>query len=131
MAGGPQMTHSREFIEQYPKNYGASHSQVSPDFSRCAETVNTTPNERFSHFAQCSRKNGHGPHGAWCKQHDPVAVKTRKEAREKKWENEWADSARKRAFELACQGAIRQIAEGHNDPRALAQSIIDALEARK
>lgn len=35
---------------------------------------------------------------------------------------------RKRAFDLNCQQAIRDIAAGHNDPRTLAQSIIDKLE---
>jgi hypothetical protein len=124
------MSYSSEFLAQYQKGYGQTYALRKPDYSRCAKEVNTTPNERFSSFSQCSRKNGHGPHGAWCKQHDPEAVKARRDAQEKKWKANWAAESRKLNFKRGCQDAIRQIAAGHNDPRGLAQSLIDALEGK-
>jgi hypothetical protein len=114
-----------EFKAQYKEQYGR-HGHVA-DYTKCAETVYS--GDVFAGSKQCTRKNGHGPHGAWCKQHDPVAVKAKNEARTAKWRKEWAEKDRLRDFERGCQDAIRQIAAGHNDPRGLAQSLIDNLEA--
>ena len=122
-------TNSPEFLAQYKKAYGSwagNNKGHPPDFERCAEEISS---DRYSMmYHQCSRKNGHGPHGAWCKQHDPDAVKKRRDAQYQKWRAEWAERDRKAQFAADCKDAIRQIAAGHNDPRGLAQSIIDKLE---
>ena len=114
-----------EFKAQYPRSYGAQWRANAPDYTKCAKSVWAKSGWGS---VQCTRKNGHGPHGAWCKQHDPVAVKAKDEARYAKWKDEWAEKDRLRDFERGCQEAIRQIAAGHNDPRGLAQSLINKLE---
>ena len=118
-----------EFKAQFKKDYGPSYRSVSPDYSRCAAMV--PDGGRSVLFHQCARKNGHGPHGAWCKTHDPDAVNAKREVRYAKWRAEWDKADRQREFDAACKLAVRQIAEGHNDPRGLCQSIIDKLEGRK
>ncbi|TMN46124.1 hypothetical protein, partial [Pseudoalteromonas piscicida] len=63
---------------------------------------------------------------AYCKLHDPEAValrqketRTREDARYRKMRLEWAGP---RFFEV-----LKQIADGHNDPRALAAEAIASL----
>ncbi len=116
-----------EFLGQFPKGYGI-RSEGRPDYARCAESIHGVG--RWPSFHQCNRKNGHGPHGAWCKQHDPVARKAKQDARNAKWRAEYDDEHRKATFAEDCKAAIRQIAAGHNDPRGLAQSIIDKLDGK-
>tara|TARA_R110000744_G_scaffold203992_1_gene322864 strand:- start:132 stop:500 length:369 start_codon:yes stop_codon:yes gene_type:complete len=121
------MKKTTEFLAQYPKGYGR-RNQSLPDYERCAEAVSSGDGWLGSH--QCSRKAKHGPHGAWCKQHDPEAVKAKREARDVKWKAEWKASSANNKFKIDCQVAIRSIAAGHNDPRGLAQEIIDELEGK-
>jgi hypothetical protein len=76
---------------------------------------------------QCKRKRGYGPEDAYCKLHDPVAVKARDDARSEKWNTEWAEAAVKRKLASNAQNfldALRLIADGHNDPRSLAMEAI-------
>ena len=101
-----------------------------PDPDECAATVYHNHSRMFT---QCSRKRGHGPEQAFCKQHDPVAVKKRNDEKRAKWEAEWAEKDRKRdaakrarELEAAALELIKQIASGHNDPRGAA---IDLLES--
>lgn len=115
--------HSEEFLAQYKETYGRYDKKA--DHTRCASSVY---DDMWSGARQCSRKNGHGPHGAWCKQHDPVAVKARDVARRAQWKAEYDAKDRKRKFEAECIAAIKSIAAGHNDPRGLAQSLIDEGE---
>jgi hypothetical protein len=61
------------FKAQYPRYYGETYSSQNPKFDRCAESVYSR--DGIVSF-QCQRKNGHGPEGAWCKQHGPIAVMT-------------------------------------------------------
>ena len=117
-------THSPEFLAQYPKAYGR-YKNAPPDYAKCAAGVYTGV---WSGSQQCSRKNGHGPHGAYCKQHDPEAAKRRREESYAKYRAESQARQREHQFAADSKDAIRQIAAGHNDPRALAQSIIDKLE---
>lgn len=119
------MKRTEEFLAQYPKGYGRNN-RAQPDHDRCAESVSSDDIWYGTH--QCSRKAKHGPHGAWCKQHDPIARKAKAEARTAKWRSEMAASSANYKFKTDCQAAIRSIASGHNDPRGLAQSIIDELE---
>lgn len=112
--------HSPEFLEQYPKNgFGvlSSTSTRKPDYTRCAGSVRGEGN--WPSYHQCTRKNGHGPHGAWCKQHDPEAVKAKIEARNNKWRREWDGRELDAALRAEALTIIRQIAEGHNDPASL------------
>lgn len=113
---------SSELKSQYEKTYGSSYSPQEPDYSRCAESVH----DRYaSGFYQCRRKNGHGPHGAWCKQHDPEAVKKRRAEQQAKWNEEWAESRAKHKqakddarLRPIYEAALRKIANGSNDPRS-------------
>jgi hypothetical protein len=52
--------------QRYKQRYGewSGSSGKVPDFSRCAQSV-----MQGYIFVQCSRKCGHGPDGAYCKQH--------------------------------------------------------------
>ena len=118
---------SEDFKAQYPKSYGPTYRAKKPDFTRCAAGV--YPRDRAgwgSH--QCERKNGHGPHGAWCKTHDPVARRAKRDARVDQWMQESAAAMKLQAAVAALETALRQIAAGHNDPRSLAESVIAALD---
>jgi len=119
--------HTAEFLAQFPKSYGLPYRAVKSNYDRCAKAVYS--DGWGGH--QCARKNGHGPHGAWCKIHDPVAVKAKREAANAKLNAEWAALQRDTEFTRACRAAIREIAAGHNDPRGLAQGIIDKMEGRE
>lgn len=112
---------STEFMSEYQERYGRHNNR--PDYTKCAEAVYT--GDVWSGSRQCSRKNGHGPHGAWCKRHNPEAVRARREAQTAKWDAERAARNRKTKFQNDCITAVRNIAAGHNDPRGLCQSIID------
>ena len=113
-----------DFKAQYRRSYGRGYSPVAPDYTRCADSVV----DGF-HSSQCSRKNGHGPHGAWCKQHDPIARAAKRDAQNAKWRAESELKLARHAANAALEPALRQIAAGHNDPRSLAESVIAALDA--
>lgn len=68
--------HTKEFLSHYPESYGHRHKYAA-DYSRCCARV-----WGGWHESQCSRKNGHGPDGAYCKQHDPVEQKKRRQRKE-------------------------------------------------
>lgn len=118
--------HTPEFLALYDSSYGRNYRSVPPDYTRCAAAVFGAWDTK-----QCLRANGHGPHGAYCKQHDPVARKAKQDAGAAKWRNDMENLRRESTFTSDCQSAIREIAAGHNDPRGLAQSIIDKLEKTK
>lgn len=91
---------------------------------RCQEVVQAYWTN-WPSFHQCERRAK--VDGRWCKQHDPEAVKAREAERTAKWN---ADMATRRV-ELAGQrflNALRQIADGHNDPRTLARDTIKEFE---
>lgn len=110
----------------YPKSYGSwagNPGGQRPDHEYCC--VEIYPNERggAAHRHQCNRKRGHGPDGAYCKQHDPEIVKARKREVAAQQEEAW----QKRRLEFGGKAffdALVMIAAGHNDPRALAQKTI-------
>lgn len=124
---------SDDFKAQYRGWYGHHFDKREPDYNRCAEHVY----DRYGTH-QCERKNGHGPHGAWCRQHDPVAIQAKREAAAAKRDAENRAWMEKRAKEqavaraaAALEPALRQIAEGHNDSRGLAESVLAALDAAR
>jgi hypothetical protein len=57
-------------FRKHTRFYGTPSKQVPEDLERCAARISRHP----WHTDQCQRKRGHGPAGAYCKQHDPVAV---------------------------------------------------------
>ena len=118
---------SDDFKAQYPKGYGPTYRNDKPDFTRCAAGVYPRYGNGWG-SSQCARKNGHGPHGAWCKIHDPVTRKAKRDAYVEKWMRESADAMLVQTSTAALEPALRQIAAGHNDPRSLAESVIAALD---
>lgn len=113
-----------EFKAQYREGYGIRGAQ-RPNYTRCAENV--WERGRGFNAAQCSRKNGHGPHGAWCKQHDRDAIKARDDARRAKWDADKAAAKIQRDLIAERLTIIQQIADGHNDARALCTDYLRRL----
>jgi hypothetical protein len=127
--------YSDDFKAQYPKDYGPSFRCRKPDYARCAASV--ADGGRMVTSSQCRRKNGHGPEGAWCKQHDPQASAAKKQAsaakkaaRHAAWKRELDQKARDVEFASESKNAIRAIAEGHNDPMTLAREILARYEGK-
>ena len=106
--------------DHYNKEYGNSITRSKPDFSKCCKTV--WPDGAW-HSHQCRRKNGHGPDGAFCKQHSPdVEAARRAKARERheKETIEWLFKHHGKKFALA----LKAIADGDNDPRTTAKTAL-------
>ena len=80
-------------------------------------------------FHQCGNRRGHGPEGAYCRIHDPAARAARAAAADKKYNEEFnrrlALNMGRRFLEV-----LRQIADGHNDPRALAREAVEDYEGK-
>lgn len=114
----------------YPVAYGqwaGSPKGEKPDYQRCCEAV--LGRQRWDHFShQCSRPNGHGPDGAYCKAHDPKVVAERKATKEDRYK------ADLRNCMIGSMGdavkALLAIEAGHNDPRALAKETLDKYRQR-
>ena len=114
------------FKAQYPQFYGRVYSPRPPNYTKCAGRIAGVFGSE-----QCSRKPGHGPEGAWCKTHEPIAEKARYVAKVAKWD---AEHTMRRALSdatAALEPALRRIAEGHNDPRELSREVIAALDAAR
>ena len=112
----------------YHKKVYGRNNRISADPNLCAEEVASKDGWAYS---QCSRKRGHGSEQAYCKQHDPDAVKARREANAAKYRAERDAEAKAREAERAAAqlgkdaiAALQAIADGHNDPRGLAQSVM-------
>jgi hypothetical protein len=103
--------------------WGGNPSGNRPLPDRCAHEVYDGMTRIFS---QCARKRGHGPEGAFCKQHDPDMVK----ARNQKSADDYREKRRREALRQSGTyiAALRKIADGHNDPRALAAETLDQFE---
>lgn len=111
--------------QHYKKTYGSwagSSAGHKPDFTRCCEAV--WSNERWSRETQCARKCGHGPDGAYCKQHDPAAKAAREAKQKAEYEAKW-QVRRKEIHGARFFATLEKIAAGHNDARGLAQAVID------
>lgn len=108
----------------YPKSYGAWAGDPkghAPNFTRCCAEV--CSRERFSRFYQCTKPRGHGPDGAYCKQHDPVVAKVRKDAAAARGKDRW-NKLRYEIHGRTFFNALLKISEGHNSPRELAMKVI-------
>lgn len=71
----------------------------------------------------------------FCKMHDPVAVKEKRDKQNAEWNAKWeADRRQARLQELRnealkeCVTALREIAAGHNDARTLAAAALLKLD---
>ena len=107
----------------HKERYGAwagNNAGRKADLSRCCESV-YSHGSRIS--SQCSRKSGHGPGGAYCKQHDPKEVKRRLATNQYKYDLQNYNARMRRLSETL--PIIKAIAEGHNDPRSLCQKWLD------
>lgn len=113
---------------RYPEKYGAWAGNPrghDPDFSRCCESIYGALGSHGGH--QCNRPRGHGPNGAYCKQHDPEAVKARRDAATAKY-NAQLNEERYKWHGRTFFDALSKIADGHNDARGLAQKAIDEFK---
>lgn len=111
----------------YPVRYGnwaGNPKGNAPDYDRCCAKLH----DRYHPGGyQCTRKRGHGPDEAYCKQHDPAAVKQREAEARAKFIAE-RNRERVKWFGPTFLAALRQIADGHNDPRTLAKETIETFE---
>lgn len=113
----------------YKKSYGAwagFPSGHKPDLSRCCEGV--WSRERWARQYQCTKPRGHGPDGAYCKQHDPAVAEARKAAVDARDKAKW-NAARYGTHGRTFFNALLKIAEGHNDARGLAQEVLATFKA--
>lgn len=108
-------------------HYAAAYGQwagnqrgSSPDYDLCCATCH---DKYHPGGYQCTRKRGYGPDDAFCKQHDPAAQAERDRVARAKYDAErrresirWAGAS--------FLAALSKIADGHNDPRALAAEVI-------
>lgn len=105
----------------------------SPDMTLCRASIF---NGWSSH--QCSRKKAVERDGiGYCKQHDPIAVQEKRDARDAERRAYWraqeardAREAHRRAWTEKAVAALRQIAAEHNDPGALAREVLSEEEYR-
>ncbi len=59
-------------FSSYARRYGISPANpkgVRPDFTKCAADVSARGGWSLAASNQCKRPCGHGPNGAFCKQH--------------------------------------------------------------
>lgn len=116
-------------VTAYKEKYGnwaGNPEGAKPDLTRCCEEVGRDIGHRTS-FGQCTRKRGYGPGGEYCKQHDPAAVKARREKSDSEWKAKF-NKDRVRYYGASFLAVLQQIADGHNDPRTLAKETIEAYE---
>lgn len=119
-------------IEQsslYKNKYGAWAGMPQghkPDMALCCAEV-ADNSMRWPHYHQCSKKRGHGPDGAYCKQHDPDVVKARDAASAARATAKW-NKERYQWYGRTFFDALVKIAEGHNDARGFAQEVIDEFK---
>jgi len=98
------------FKAQYPKNgYGYGY-RAEPDYTRCAKALGR-------YMRQCTNLNGYGPEGAWCRQHNPIAVEEKWKAKNAEWDAKFARERLLSNLKAERASIIEQIAAGHNDPR--------------
>ncbi len=106
--------------------WGGNRDGFKPDPYRCCQEVHSP--DRFALFYQCSRKRGYGPEGAYCKQHDPAFVAEKNRAAQAKYK-EQRMRERPKWYAHKMLAALKEIASGHNDPRSLAKSLVEQIEA--
>lgn len=99
---------------------------AAPDYDRCCFEVFS--NERGVIHHQCNKKRGYGPGSAYCKTHDPDAVKARQAEAHAKYTKQY-NAQRYGLYGREFFNALEQIANGHNDARGLAAEVIAKFKA--
>lgn len=112
-------------MTEYPTHYGRWAGNPAGNPARPDWCVAVVYNKWHPNGHQCNKKRGHGPDGAYCKQHDPIARDLAEKQRLAKFHKQMDEIRAKRRAEEAVAKAIKLIAEGHNNPRALAQWALD------
>lgn len=125
------VTETIERSPLYRDKYGAwagFPAGHKPDLALCCEEVadNST---RWPRYHQCQRKRGHGPDGAYCKQHDPEAVKAQRAASDVRGQEAW-NKRLLEAYSKTFYDVLVKIADGHNDACGLAQETVDRFKSR-
>jgi hypothetical protein len=103
-----------------PKRYGqwaGNANGFAENPKRCIEEVYEKIGLRWH---QCSKTRGHGPDGLYCHIHNPASVAARRAASDEKYKAERDRIMRPTRERAAFLAALRDIANGHNDPRSLA-----------
>lgn len=108
--------------ELYKEHYGRTFNQHKPDLERCCVEV-ADYSSNWPHYHQCSRRRGHGPHNAYCKQHDPETVKARSIVQTIRTNANW-NKERYKIHGRAFFDVLSKIADGHHDARGLAREAI-------
>jgi hypothetical protein len=111
---------------RYYAQWGGNPRGTREDVTRCVEQVHD--GGRGMRLHQCNRKRGHGPDGLYCKQHDPAAVAARRQEAADRWHAKRDRAIRPMREADAYRTALRQIANGHNDPSALAREVLHKFE---
>ena len=114
--------------DHYKAKYGdwaGNTNGHKPNYDRCCEEVIGAG--RGMLFSQCARKAKYGPDGAYCKQHDPAAVAERRRVENEKYQQAMK-KARPKWYAAEMLSILRQIADGHNDPRSIATEIVAKVD---
>lgn len=102
----------------YQKTYGAWGTPA--DKTRCCARV-------FDGFHSHQCRRSHQPNSEYCKTHDPARVAERLAKSQRKWQDR-VNAQQAQWHGLEFLRVLRQIAEGHNDARVLAQRVIKKYE---
>jgi len=108
---------------EYQKTYGPSYRGVKADTSRCAAHVSGAG----WGGSQCQRKATCDPNEdgkpTTCKQHSDSSMNARREKQRAAQETDMA-KWQERYAAPRMRAALQKIADGHNDPRSLAQEVL-------
>lgn len=119
----------------YDSEAGSIHVYVGANpRKQCARHIYSPLGNGHSVPGQCSKGGRHEHNGfLFCAIHYPPNVAERDKARRARWDAEskanvarWAQEEEDRKLRDRCLDAIKQIAAGHNDPRALAMEVLNA-----
>lgn len=106
-----------ELSSFHKERYGRYNTKADPE--KCAEDV-----RHDWHTAQCNRLRGHGPEGAFCKQHDPAAKKARAEASNRKYKlDSWS-----RYGHSAAKATVGQALLDHLDQKCTFDDVVKVAE---
>lgn len=111
--------------EGTPRRYGkwAGNSiGVPEDPKRCIHTIFDRYGSPGGH--QCAKPRGHGPDGQYCKVHNPEAVKARQDKSMQAYREKMEAEMRPYRRAAAMREALQAIADGHNNPRELADETL-------
>jgi hypothetical protein len=98
---------------------------MSDEKHHCAGQIRRDGAFGRSLYEQCGKRGAHECEGKfYCKTHHPPTIAAKREASFQKWRADRNAKAQTAARLAAALDACRQIAAGHNDPRALAAAVV-------